>query len=240
MARAACSHYLPPCSPSSGRARQRTVVLTIPANEHRGGGASRKPTFLTIPGACCPEPRSKALSLLTTVLDWSVPKRYASDGFREQGRGMRVGYARVSTTDESPELQLDALRRAGCGEMSTEKASGAKADRPELARVLDDVLREGDVLVVWKLDRLARSLKKLITTAEDLGGTRDRVGVADREHRHHYAGGRARVPCVRSDRAIRARTNPRTHHRRPRRGTPPRTRDGRRRSRKATSPRRAR
>jgi DNA invertase Pin-like site-specific DNA recombinase len=81
---------------------------------------------------------------------------------------MRVGYARVSTVDQSPEMQLDALRRAGCGKIYSEKASGAKADRPELARVLDDVLRDGDVLVVWKLDRLARSLKKLITTAEDL------------------------------------------------------------------------
>ena len=57
---------------------------------------------------------------------------------------MRVGYARVSTTDQSPELQLDALRRAGCEKIHTEKASGAKADRPELARVLDDVLRKGD------------------------------------------------------------------------------------------------
>ena len=81
---------------------------------------------------------------------------------------MRVGYARVSTTDQSPELQLDALRRAGCEKIHSEKASGAKADRPELTRVLDDVLRRGDVLVVWKLDRLARSLTKLITTAEDL------------------------------------------------------------------------
>lgn len=83
---------------------------------------------------------------------------------------MRVGYARVSTTDQSPELQLDALQRAGCEKIFTERASGAKVDRPELARVLDDVLRKGDVLVVWKLDRLARSLKKLITTAEELEG----------------------------------------------------------------------
>lgn len=81
---------------------------------------------------------------------------------------MRVGYARVSTNDQNPELQLEALRRAGCEKVFTEKASGARDDRPELARVLADALRSGDTLVVWKLDRLARSLKKLIATAEDL------------------------------------------------------------------------
>ena len=81
---------------------------------------------------------------------------------------MRVGYARVSTIDQSPELQLEALRRAGCEKVFTEKASGAKDDRPELARIFTDVLRAGDTLVVWKLDRLARSLKKLIATAEEL------------------------------------------------------------------------
>jgi DNA invertase Pin-like site-specific DNA recombinase len=81
---------------------------------------------------------------------------------------MRVGYARVSTADQSPELQLGALRHAGCEKLFTETASGAQADWPELARVLRDVLRQGDVLVVWKLDRLARSLKKLIATAEEL------------------------------------------------------------------------
>src|SRR3546814_9077781 len=81
---------------------------------------------------------------------------------------MRVGYARVSTSDQNPELQLDALRRAGCERVFTEKASGARDDRPELARILDDVLRAGDTLGVWKLDRLARPLKKLIATAEDL------------------------------------------------------------------------
>lgn len=81
---------------------------------------------------------------------------------------MRVGYARVSTTDQSPELQLEALRRAGCERVYTEHASGARDDRPELARVLGDVLRPGDTLVVWKLDRLARSLKTLIATAETL------------------------------------------------------------------------
>ena len=81
---------------------------------------------------------------------------------------MRVGYARVSTTDQSPELQLEALRLAGCERVFTERASGARDDRPELARVVGDVLRSGDTLVVWKLDRLARSLKTLIATADDL------------------------------------------------------------------------
>ncbi|MCQ9147735.1 recombinase family protein [Ochrobactrum sp. BTU2] len=81
---------------------------------------------------------------------------------------MRVGYARVSTIDQNPELQLEALRRAGCDKVFTERGSGARDDRPELGRILSDVLRTGDTLVVWKLDRLARSLKKLITTAEEL------------------------------------------------------------------------
>src|SRR3546814_16731342 len=73
---------------------------------------------------------------------------------------MRVGYARVSTSDQNPELQLDALRRAGCERVLTDKASGARDDRPELARILDDVLRAGATQVVWKPDSLARSLKQ--------------------------------------------------------------------------------
>lgn len=81
---------------------------------------------------------------------------------------MRIGYARVSTLDQSPDLQLRRLREAGCERIVVEKASGARADRPELRRVLGDMLREGDTLVVWKLDRLARSLRQLIETAEDL------------------------------------------------------------------------
>jgi len=84
---------------------------------------------------------------------------------------MLVGYARVSTQDQSPELQLDALRRAGCEKVFTEKASGAQRDRPELKAALA-YMREGDTLVVWKLDRLARSLKQLIETVEDMEGRR--------------------------------------------------------------------
>jgi DNA invertase Pin-like site-specific DNA recombinase len=83
---------------------------------------------------------------------------------------MRIGYARVSTLDQNPDLQLHKLREAGCEKVVVERASGARADRPELARLLQDILREGDTLVVWKLDRLARSLKQLIQTAEDLKG----------------------------------------------------------------------
>ena len=83
---------------------------------------------------------------------------------------MRIGYARVSTLDQNTDLQLHKLKEAGCDKVIVEKASGAKADRPELVRLLADLLREGDTLVVWKLDRLARSLKQLIATAEDLKG----------------------------------------------------------------------
>jgi len=78
---------------------------------------------------------------------------------------MLVGYARVSTQDQNPALQLDALKAAGCEKMFVEKASGAQRDRPELSAALD-YLRAGDSLVVWKLDRLARSLKQLIETVE--------------------------------------------------------------------------
>lgn len=89
-------------------------------------------------------------------------------GSKNNRAHMRVGYARVSTNDQNPELQLEAPRRAGCGKVFTEKTSGARDDRPEFARVLTDVLRSGDTLIVWKLDRLSRSLKKLIATAEEL------------------------------------------------------------------------
>jgi DNA invertase Pin-like site-specific DNA recombinase len=80
-----------------------------------------------------------------------------------------IGYARVSTQEQSPRLQLDALQAAGCGRVFVEKASGAQRDRPELKAALG-YMRDGagDVLVVWKLDRLARSLKQLIETVEDL------------------------------------------------------------------------
>lgn len=80
---------------------------------------------------------------------------------------MLVGYARVSTLDQNPALQTDALTGAGCDRLFAEKASGAARDRPELKAALD-YLRSGDSLVVWKLDRLARSMRQLIETVEDM------------------------------------------------------------------------
>jgi DNA invertase Pin-like site-specific DNA recombinase len=80
---------------------------------------------------------------------------------------MLVGYARVSTRDQNHALQLDALKAAGCERVYTEKASGAQRDRPELKAALD-YTRAGDTLVVWKLDRLARSIRQLIETVEEL------------------------------------------------------------------------
>lgn len=78
-----------------------------------------------------------------------------------------IGYARVSTRDQTVAAQLDALRKGDCDRVFQETASGANRDRPELAAALD-YMRKGDTLVVWKLDRLARSLKQLIETVEGL------------------------------------------------------------------------
>lgn len=80
---------------------------------------------------------------------------------------MIIGYARVSTQDQSPELQLDALAAAGCEQVFHEKATGTNRERPELVACLRS-LRAGDQLVVWKLDRLARSLKDLVEIIDDL------------------------------------------------------------------------
>ncbi len=79
----------------------------------------------------------------------------------------RIGYARVSTPDQDTALQRDALRAAGCARLFEDRASGARTDRPGLAQALA-YLREGDVLVVWKLDRLGRSLPHLLETVTAL------------------------------------------------------------------------
>lgn len=78
---------------------------------------------------------------------------------------MIIGYARVSTVDQSLDLQLDALEDYGCEEIFQEKLSGAKDDRPELLQAIK-MSRPGDKFEVYKLDRLARSTKRLIEIAE--------------------------------------------------------------------------
>src|SRR5437588_8219336 len=80
---------------------------------------------------------------------------------------MFIGYARISTQDQTLNLQKDALEKIGCSKIFTDTASGAKAERTGLNEALEYV-REGDTLVVWRLDRLGRSLKHLIETITEL------------------------------------------------------------------------
>lgn len=87
---------------------------------------------------------------------------------------MLVGYARVSTTDQNLDFQMKALADAGCKKFFDDKLSGSRIDRPGLAKAME-ILREGDTLVVWKLDRLGRSVKQLV----DLVGELHRLGVTN-------------------------------------------------------------
>jgi DNA invertase Pin-like site-specific DNA recombinase len=80
---------------------------------------------------------------------------------------VKIGSARVSTQDQNLELQLKALRKAGCQKIFREKVSGYNRQRPEFQRMLDQI-RAGDVIVVWKLDRLARSTRDLLNTMETI------------------------------------------------------------------------
>src|SRR5208282_5198328 len=85
---------------------------------------------------------------------------------------MLIGYARVSTQDQNLDLQIEALTKTGCKKVFDDKISGSRAERPGLAQALE-MLREGDTLVVWKLDRLGRSVKNLV----DLVGELHKKGV---------------------------------------------------------------
>ncbi len=80
---------------------------------------------------------------------------------------MKIGYARVSTKDQNLSLQMDALEKEGCKQIFQEKVSGAKSDRPELRKMIDQ-LREGDVIITWKLDRLGRSLRDLVNLVNEI------------------------------------------------------------------------
>jgi DNA invertase Pin-like site-specific DNA recombinase len=112
------------------------------------------------------------LSFSKTVLDSFfsfLPLRYGYREFDAEGRmqRMRIGYARVSTRDQNLEMQLDALDKAGCKRIFTDKLSGAQVERPGLKEALSH-LREADTLVVWKLDRLGRSVKGLVDLVNEL------------------------------------------------------------------------
>ena len=91
---------------------------------------------------------------------------------------MLIGYARVSTQDQNLELQREALTKAGCQKVFEDKVSGTRAKRPGLDKALE-MVRSGDVLVVWKLDRLGRSVKQLVDLVAELHGLALHIG----EHR---------------------------------------------------------
>ena len=80
---------------------------------------------------------------------------------------MKIGYARVSTPDQDMALQLDALKNAGCEKIYNDVASGVKAERPGFNKAIEN-LRKGDALVVWRLDRLGRSLRHLLDIVKDM------------------------------------------------------------------------
>jgi len=98
-------------------------------------------------------------------MDYDTMWLWTSKPRKEPQLGDLIGYARVSTVDQDPALQLDALKSAGCVKIFTDHASGALDHRPQLDR-LRDQLRTGDTVVVWRLDRLGRSLKHLIGLVE--------------------------------------------------------------------------
>ena len=136
--------------------------------------------------------------------------------------GYLLGYARVSTVDQNEDLQHDALRQAGCARIFTDKASGKLDRRPGLDALLDQV-RPGDTVVVWRLDRLGRSLRHLIDTVRALDERRGRLPQPHRGHRHQHPRWTADLPRLRSPGGVRARPDPRTHPGRSGRCTSPRT-----------------
>jgi DNA invertase Pin-like site-specific DNA recombinase len=113
--------------------------------------------------------RRAALAKKSKAPQSAKPKRHAltrPDG-EIHGPGYKIGYARVSTLDQNLALQRDALKEVGCEKIFIEQMSGAVTDRLALREALD-YARRGDTLIVWKLDRLARSMKQLIETIESL------------------------------------------------------------------------
>lgn len=95
---------------------------------------------------------------------------WLSEAIKIQGANLKIGYARVSTKDQSFHLQIDALCAAGCERVYTETVSGARAERPVLGDLLHNI-RSVDVLVIWKLDRLGRSFGHLVELVGSLMDT---------------------------------------------------------------------
>ena len=106
---------------------------------------------------------------------------------------MLIGYARVSTDDQTLDPQRDALNEAGCERIFEDTASVSAAERPNLQQALSH-LRAGDTLVVWRLDRLGRSLKDLIARAEGLRNGRRRPEEPEGSDRHRFAYGATGLP----------------------------------------------
>jgi len=134
--------------------------ICIKVSARLAGG--RQVTFDTLP---CRQALSRRPEPVSEI---NVPQPPLSEGCETVScMGHLLGYARVSTTDQQPQLQVDALQGAGCYRVFVETASGARSDRPILTQILDQ-LRPGDTLVVWKLDRLGRSLRHLVDTVTGL------------------------------------------------------------------------
>ena len=124
--------------------------------------------------------------------------------------GRLIGYARVSTGDQDLKLQLDALKTAGCRDVDiyTDKASGARASRPGLDACVK-ALEPRDTLVVWRLDRLGRSMPHLVALVEELLGKG--IGfrsLSGRRHRHHHGVGRVDVQYLLEPGTVRAAPDP--------------------------------
>lgn len=141
---------------------------------------------------------------------------------KSAGSGLMLGYARVSRGDDQTNtLQAKALRAAGCRRIFEEAASGGRWDRPELHRLLDH-LREGDTLVVWKLDRLSRSLKDVLHIMERIAAAGAGFRSLTEDINTTTPAGRMMMQMVASfaddaECCVRTRDDPRTNLRRPRR-----------------------
>lgn len=135
------------------------MTLALPTQFSVGMIKSRSLTRNQLVSAKRPFPECDVVSLHVTISDI---RRSSNNG------KMNIGYARVSTQEQRPELQIDALTKAGCDSIYSDCASGATSHRVQLDLMMDTVV-DGDVVVVWKLDRLGRSVANLVDLVEKLG-----------------------------------------------------------------------